>query len=172
MSNLNINSEQIYNSILQESKTLCDDLNNDVKDCILNNLNSNNVKNAVLDVIIGDKSLEELKAHGFPALLNKSNGILYSHEISSIQKYFLIVWKDNKVEPIIMSYNIEAKGIQCNDAETGENKFLKTNDSSILNDDLREKIELMKKEKEEEEDNDVESTLAETGTLDDNINVF
>lgn len=99
----------LFSKLINDVEDVCKD--HIEKGQIISNLKNDTVKNAIIDVISGQKSLEELKQHKFPTLLNESNGILYVHELRNCNKYFLVVWKNDKLDGIIMEYNINATGI-------------------------------------------------------------
>lgn len=99
----------LFSKLINDVEDVCE--GHIEKGQIISNLKNDAVKNAIIDVISGQKSLEELKQYKFPTLLNKSNGILYAHELRNCNKYFLVVWKNDKLDGIIMEYNINATGI-------------------------------------------------------------
>tara|TARA_Y100000768_G_scaffold176588_1_gene132179 strand:+ start:239 stop:610 length:372 start_codon:yes stop_codon:yes gene_type:complete len=99
----------LFNQLIIDTEDVCSELPE--KTTIISNLNNSIVKDAIIDVIKGEKSLEELKENKFPALLNEKNGILYGHKIRNCDKYFLVVWKESKLDAVIMNYDIKATGI-------------------------------------------------------------
>tara|TARA_B100001093_G_scaffold380078_1_gene365428 strand:- start:584 stop:1051 length:468 start_codon:yes stop_codon:yes gene_type:complete len=113
-----------YENMLNKAKIICEELEN--KERILCNLKNNIILKAILDVVNGELSLYKMKEIGFPVVINVENAILYAYELSSIKKYFMVVWKDKILDCVIMEYEISPAAMKI-----GQD-IIATNDKSIL----------------------------------------
>jgi len=79
-------------------------------DSILSCLKNQELINAFLDVLNPQKTYEEIKKYKFPALIDRNNGVLFTY-ICKDNTYFMIVWKESKITPVIMKYEITPTAI-------------------------------------------------------------
>ena len=79
-------------------------------DSILSCLKNQNLINAFLDVLNPEKTYDDIKKYKFPALIDRNNGVLFTY-ICKDNTYFMIVWKEFKIEPVIMKYEITPTAI-------------------------------------------------------------
>tara|TARA_Y100000389_G_C17468566_1_gene528053 strand:- start:4484 stop:4882 length:399 start_codon:yes stop_codon:yes gene_type:complete len=102
---------ECFADIYAKAENVCKE--NDVLenyDSILSCLKNQDLINAFLDVLNPEKTYDDIKTYKFPALIDRNNGVLFTY-ICKDNTYFMIVWKELKIEPVIMKYEITPTAI-------------------------------------------------------------